>query len=233
VTNTDWGEIIYFNAENNSELFIEHDNFNQWDGFISISATDQNGCSINSETIEINSWENPIANFTTSTYDTEILDLITFNDISYFDANIISWEWDFGDGSLSTNQNPNHIYINEGQYITCLKITDENNCVSETCSSLNIYNNYYSYIPNIFTINNDNINEYFLPIIKGIDENSYSLSIYDRWGKLIFQTNNYKQPWDGTYKGYEASQDVYTYKITYKTLSNKSKVEIGKVTLVR
>lgn len=233
VTNTDWGEMIYFNAENNSELFIGYENFNQWDGFISISATDLNGCTINSETIEINSWESPIANFTTSTYDTEILDLITFNDISYFDANIISWEWDFGDGSLSTNQNPNHIYINEGQYITCLKITDENNCISETCSSLNIYNNHYSYIPNIFTINNDNINEYFLPIIKGIDENSYSLSIYDRWGKLIFQTNNYKQPWDGTYKGYEASQDVYTYKITYKTLSNKSKVEIGKVTLVR
>ena len=230
---TNWGETTNLILDTNSELYFGYEDFTQWDGLINISITDQNGCSISSEEIEISTWQNPIANFTTSTYDTEILDVITFTDSSYYDAPIITWEWRFGDGNTSMDQNPTHIYTSEGQYIVCLKIIDGNNCESEICSTLNIYNNHYTYIPNIFTVNNDNINEEFLPIIRGIDVDSYSMLIYDRWGKLIFQTNNYLKGWNGKYKGHLVTQDVYSYKVTYYTLSSKFKTEIGKVTLVR
>ena len=230
---TNWGETTNLILDTNSELYFGYEDFTQWDGLINISIIDENGCSISSEEIEISTWQNPIANFTTSTYDTEILDVITFTDSSYYDAPIITWEWRFGDGNTSMDQNPTHIYTSEGQYIVCLKIIDGNNCESEICSTLNIYNNHYTYIPNIFTVNNDNINEEFLPIIRGIDVDSYSMLIYDRWGKLIFQTNNYLKGWNGKYKGHLVTQDVYSYKVTYYTLSSKFKTEIGKVTLVR
>ena len=230
---TNWGQTTNLILDNSSELYFGYEDFTQWDGLINIAVIDQNGCSISSEEIDISTWQNPVANFITSTYDTEILDVITFTDSSYSDAPIITWEWRFGDGNTSIDQNPTHIYTSEGQYIACLKIIDENNCESEICSTLNIYNNHYTYIPNIFTVNNDNINEEFLPIIRGIDEDSYNMLIYDRWGKLIFQTNNYLQGWNGKYKGYLVTQDVYSYKITYYTLSGTFKTEIGKVTLVR
>jgi len=98
---------------------------------------------------------------------------------------------------------------------------------------INIYNNTHSYIPDIFTINNDNINEVFLPIIYGLIENTYKMYIYDRWGKLLFETNNYKQGWDGTYKGSLVNQDVYSYKVLYTTISGEEKSHIGKVTLAK
>jgi len=98
---------------------------------------------------------------------------------------------------------------------------------------INIYNNIYVYIPNIFTINNDNINEKFVPSINGIQTESYKMRIYDRWGKLLFLTNNYKDGWDGTYSGHFVQSDIYSYKISYLTPSGNEEIHVGKVTLVK
>ena len=141
--------------------------------------------------------------------------------------------WDFGDGNISNTQNPTHFYEEEGQYMVCLKIKDENGCESEICKIINIYDNTNSYIPNIFTVNNDGINEVFLPIVYGIKEDTYELSIYNRWGNRLFLTNSHKEGWDGTYNGQMVSQDVYSYRIYYITISGDEKVHIGKVALVK
>ena len=113
------------------------------------------------------------------------------------------------------------------------KIQDENQCESEICKLINIYNNTHAYIPDIFTINDDGINEYFVPVIYGIQEETYKMLIYDRWGKLMFSTNNHKEGWDGTYNGNDVTQDVYSYKISYTTLSGDEKTHLGKITVVK
>ena len=77
------------------------------------------------------------------------------------------------------------------------------------------------------------MNEKFLPIITGLSENSYKMFIYDRWGKLLFETDDYKEGWNGKYNGEKVTQDVYSYKISYKTISGDDKLYIGKVTLVK
>ena len=89
------------------------------------------------------------------------------------------------------------------------------------------------YIPDIFTANNDNINEVFLPVVNGILESSYNMFIYDRWGKLLFYTENHKEGWDGKYNGELVTGDVYSYRIYFSTLSGKEKEYLGKVTLVK
>ena len=98
---------------------------------------------------------------------------------------------------------------------------------------INIYNNIYVYIPNIFTVNNDNTNEVFLPSINGIDTESYEMLIYDRWGKLLFSTKNHQEGWNGTYNGNPLTSDIYSYKISYLTPSGDEKKHTGKITLAK
>ena len=171
--------------------------------------------------------------FEMSSTDTIIFEPIEFIDYSTSDSPIINWLWDFGDGNVSNLENPIHLYENEGQYNICLTIQDENGCESKKCNIINIYENTYAYIPDIFTVNNDNINENFLPIIRGVLEDSYLMLIYDRWGKLLFSTTNHMKGWDGTHNGNIVTEDVYSYKISYITQSGKEKKYIGKVTLVK
>ena len=63
-------------------------------------------------------------------------DSIQFTDVSTGNAPIISWEWQFGDGSTSISQNPKHAYANPGTYIVSLRVTDENGCYSDKTEDL-------------------------------------------------------------------------------------------------
>ena len=99
--------------------------------------------------------------------------------------------------------------------------------------TIEIMQDYYSYSPNIFTPNDDGINDVFEPQLLNIDMNSYTLFIFDRWGNTIFETNNYNQGWDGKYKGEFVIQDVYSYKILYNTNLGISQEERGRLIMAR
>ncbi|MAQ31397.1 MAG: hypothetical protein CMD26_01495 [Flavobacteriales bacterium] len=230
---TSWGEVTSFIWNENDQWYFQYENFEQWDGLITVSAYDINGCEIISEEVLVQTWDDPIAEFETSTYNTEILQLVDFTDFSNYEASIINWYWDFDDGNMSNLQNPSHIYEQDGQYTVCLTIEDNNGCTSETCQIIHIYSNTEAYIPNIFTINQDDINEVFQPVINGFIEDSYEMLIYDRWGKLLFSTNDYQTGWDGTYQNNIVTQDVYSYRVTFLTITGESKEYIGKVSLVK
>ena len=59
------------------------------------------------------------------------------------------------------------------------------------------------------------------------------INIFNRWGDIVFKTNNYDESWDGTFKGENLPQAVYTYKITYKTRRGIDKQERGDIVLVK
>ncbi|MAZ56038.1 MAG: hypothetical protein CMP54_03490 [Flavobacteriales bacterium] len=231
--NTSWQENENFIINNEDIFYLEQDDFEQWEGLINITIVDQNGCSTSLEDILIQSWNDPIADFIMSTDNTGLLQTIEFTDSSLTDAPIVNWFWDFGDGNTTYEQNPNHLYNDAGQYNICLNIEDENGCQSEKCALINIYNSIYVYIPNVFTTNDDNVNDVFLPSLNGIVKESYRMLIYDRWGNLIFSTNNYQEGWDGTSNGKMINQGVYSYKISYSQPNGQEKQHIGKVTLVK
>ena len=90
------------------------------------------------------------------------------------------------------------------------------------------------WVPNAFSPNHDDVNEVFLPQISSSLE-SYELYIFDRWGKLIFQTNDYNEGWDGNIKGAEAPLGVYNYMIKYICSSDVTRtfVKHGPLTLIR
>jgi gliding motility-associated-like protein len=59
------------------------------------------------------------------------------------------------------------------------------------------------------------------------------MEIYNRWGELLYETNDQNAGWDGYYKGQLSSQDVYVYKVNMKFLSGNSVVRAGDITLLR
>ncbi|MBR9859656.1 T9SS type B sorting domain-containing protein [bacterium] len=71
------------------------------------------------------------------------------------------------------------------------------------------------HIPTAFSPNFDNINDVYKPTL--INYQDYTIRIYNRWGELVFESNDVDRGWDGTYQGVDAPQGVYLYYISFTT----------------
>ena len=92
------------------------------------------------------------------------------------------------------------------------------------------------YLPNAFTPNGDGLNDKFAAVQKYDYINKYHISIYNRWGQMIFETNDINSGWDGTYKGHPCMLGTYVYRIIYEEFGQQpieSKVVEGTIMLVR
>ncbi len=87
------------------------------------------------------------------------------------------------------------------------------------------------FAPSAITINGDNLNEIFE--VKGIFIEEFYLAIYDRWGRLVFETTDYKNQWKGEIAGKPAPSDVYTYLAKAKGRYGQEVSISGNVTLLR
>ncbi len=92
------------------------------------------------------------------------------------------------------------------------------------------------YFPTAFTPNGDGLNDEFNPVTIVVDIQHFSLSIYNRWGALVYQTNDITEGWDGTYQGELCQPGAYVYKVAYNgstSLNSTPEVKMGTVMLVR
>ena len=92
------------------------------------------------------------------------------------------------------------------------------------------------YFPNAFTPNGDGLNDEFKVVTPSTDVEVFSLSIFNRWGALIFQTNDISKGWDGTFKGTICPHGTYVFKVAYNTTSQSlsaPEIKMGIVMLVR
>ena len=87
------------------------------------------------------------------------------------------------------------------------------------------------YFPNAFTPNNDGLNDIFKPTVDG-NPKFYDLSIYGRWGELVFQSNNVRHGWNGYYKGNQLP-GVYIWICKYKFINEEFNTIKGKVVLIK
>ena len=198
---------------------------------------DENGCS-NSLTISnyICVEQDPIANFTASP------DLFTDNDALVAFTNLssgaTSFVWDFGDGNTSSTINPSNLYENtqEGALITLTAISDFG-CTDEAQLIIEYDEQEVFYIPNTFTPDGDNFNQIFTPIFySGFDPYNFEMLIFNRWGEVVFETQDAEIGWDGSYglNGIKAMDGTYSWKITYKNpKTDERKIIVGHVTLMR
>lgn len=93
------------------------------------------------------------------------------------------------------------------------------------------------YIPNSFTPNGDEYNHTFYPIItEGFKKDSYHMTIFDRWGELVFETYDVSFGWNGTYSknGIKCQVVTYTWEIELIELqSSENRKFNGHLNLIR
>jgi gliding motility-associated-like protein len=127
--------------------------------------------------------------------------------------------WSFGDDSGTTGSlNPSHTYPSEmGYYVVSLTVANSNGCLDSISQTILVDNQVIYYVPNTFTPDGDLFNETFKPVFtEGFDVYNYNLLIFNRWGEIIFESNNAKHGWDGTYGGQLCPSGTYVWQIRYK-----------------
>jgi gliding motility-associated-like protein len=164
--------------------------------------------------------------------------VIRFTDESttHLPGNIVSWAWDFGDGTSSTVQNPPpHQFPTDapGTYNVTLTVTNNDGCTSTYTLPVEIGPEFTFYIPNCFTPNGDGVNDYFNG--EGIGIVDYDIWIFDRWGNQIFHGTYLHDKWDGRANGGAevAQQDVYVWKVHLTDVFDRKHNYIGTVTIVK
>ena len=95
----------------------------------------------------------------------------------------------------------------------------------------------FIYIPNIFSPNNDGINDWFLcSPADNVEILDFEMQVFDRWGAKIFESKNSAQAWDGTFKEEVDATGVYIYWLRAKILACKREIDVfrkGDVAIVR
>ena len=173
----------------------------------------------------------PTADFSVDLTEVTEGNTVHFTDHSH--GSIVTWEYDFGDGTLSNHPMALHEFLDAGDYWTVLTVTDEHNCVDTASVLINVIPEVLIHVPNAFTPNDDGLNDIWLPVISNNGDAFYELLIYSRWGELIFRSNDPNVGWNGKHNGKTAAAGVYTYVISYTDYFNKKYQKTGTVTVVR
>jgi len=155
-------------------------------------------------------------------------------------TNSIGYLWDFGDGSSTSNEtNPTHKYTIEktGSFLVILIALNIDGCNDTLTRTVIVKEELIYYVPNAFTPDGDQFNNEFKPIFySGYDPYSYTMRIFNRWGELVFETNNVEIGWKGTFgEGGNVVQDgLYIWKMEFKQNGIDKKImEIGSILIAK
>ena len=135
----------------------------------------------------------------------------------------------------ATTFNTSHSYSYVGPYNINLVATSIHQCVDVALVTIDITPDFALYIPNSFTPDGNNVNDFFQPSGVGINEDNYRMDIFDRWGENIFTSNNFRKGWDGSVKGSgkSAEQGVYVYKLMIFDMQGNKHPYVGHVTVLK
>ncbi len=190
------------------------------------------GC-VDSTNIVLQVHDGPVADFNAFPWSTGLFDPeIEFADMS-LDA--IAWEWDFGDGNQSGAQDPSHAFLDQGEFPVTLTVYSQEGCVDTITKNIEIIDDHRIYFPTAINLRSPG-NDEFYPIGVGVDEENYQMTIYNRWGEMVFTTKDWYTHWQGRYsmdKGDYVPQGVYTYVVTLRDKYGKDYTYAGTVTVFK
>lgn len=187
-----------------------------------VMVTDANNCS-NADTVAITGIGDLPANFLPDTIQACDGQIVTLQPSS----NYASYSWSDGTTSPTTT-------VHEFGYYW-LEVTDVNGCKgSDTVQVADKECLIFIHFPNAFSPNGDQQNDLFRPKLSGILKH-YHLTVYNRWGELVFETRDAGIGWDGMHKGLPQSATAFVWRCTYLFAGKKQveKMEKGMVTVVR
>lgn len=158
-------------------------------------------------------YPNPEAIFTARKIQISVLDSVMY--FTNLSEGASRWLWDFGDSVYSELAQPEtHSYSVAGVYEPSLTAWSEYGCLDSFSLKIQVDAHQTIFLPNSFTPDNDGLNEFYQ--VMGEDLEYVRLTIFDRWGNLIFEGENDQAKWDGRKKGVISPIGVYSYNVLYK-----------------
>ena len=196
-------------------------------GLYTLLATDRVGCT-DQKSIELIVSDNPVAAF----HSIDTLEMYA-GDVLDAGAGMASYRWNTGDSTNSV------VVDNQGVY--WLEMTSQAGCVGSDSVYVKIKEdekppepNANIFVPNAFSPNGDGINDLFVMKYDGLSIVDFRISIFDRWGEEIFQSDDISRGWDGKKNGKDCPGGVYVYKIVFSVDGIPGNQErVGTVMLVR
>ncbi len=182
-----------------------------------------NGCE-QDVSVTVNLFSNPYVNAGEDQYitwgsETQLNGLVSPTNTYY---------WTTSDSlSCYTCLDPSASPTQTSQYI--LHTVDLNGC--ENTDTVTIYLDGSLYVPNAFSPNGDGKNDFF--VIMGEEIVKFKLQIFDRWGLLLFESDNMNNFWDGKYRSDPVQIDTYVWKIEYEDSWGQLGEAIGHVNVIR
>ncbi len=178
---------------------------------------------------------NPIADFTPQNSVLSIFAPTTLLDNN--SSNAYTYLWNFGDGTSNDSIfSPEHTFPEEaGSYLVSLQVSNQIGCLDTTSQIIVIEHDPVVFIPNAFTPDGDGLNNEFTAVFpENMKLASFEMYIYDRWGELVFYSQDPKQGWDASLAGFDAPDGVYSYLVKYKELGYVNKFQVtGSVVVIR
>ena len=232
----DFGDRVFSVDSNPVHTYYTPGNY-----IVSLTATNIAGQSIHNNVIKV--YQNPTAVF--NVYPTEVTNnaqIVIFSNFSYYNSLNL---WKFGDGTTSTEESPWHKYETEGTFNITLIVTSNEGCIDSAkfASPVNVkFNVGEIKFPNAFVWNRTgpnggywqegNIDDgIFRPHFENVLE--YNLKIFNRWGVLIYESNELQKGWDGYFgNGYLALQGVYVWHAVGRFIDGKYFDKVGDVTFL-
>ena len=216
------------NGNNISHTYVEDGTYD-----VSLFVTDIYGCESQlTQNNIITVWPLPTAFYTSEPQEVSIL----HPTVQFLNGSngAVTSHWDFGDNTVTTNDwSPEHTYGDTGRYVVELIVISNEGCVDTFYNEIIVRGETTFYLPNAFSPNNDGYNEFFTGYGIGITHANFK--VFDRWGKLMFESNDLSKGWDGTYQnsGDVCAEGVYIY--LFKVYNGQpAPLEFtGKVSLVR
>ena len=214
-------------------------------GTYQVQVTHPSGIITISEPITLTALPSLPVDFSVSEIQGTTLDSFSFQ---IENENISSATWNFGDGNISENIHPNHLYKTEGLYSVGLEAIDQNGCrdtliqtdfilvKNNTVDSTNLNSgvnnpNTDLFIPSAFTPNGDGENDQLL--VRGQNIQDLNFMIFNQWGEMIFQSFSQTFGWDGTVNETAAQIGNYVFLIEYIDQNGLQKKYSGHVTLLK
>lgn len=199
---------------------------------VSLVAVDSSTCNIiDSTSMDIVVSPLPTANFSVAPIPPQINKPTVFTNLSTGGSRYV---WVFGDGDSTiktTMDTVGHQYNETGTFNACLITFNEFECSDTLCKPVEALIDPLLDVPNAFTPGRFGRNSYIS--VAGFGISKMTWRIFNRWGKVVFETNNRKIGWDGTYNGQPQPMDVYAYTLDVEFFDGRKLRKTGDITLIR
>ncbi|HET6255655.1 MAG TPA: PKD domain-containing protein [Puia sp.] len=199
---------------------------------VTLLAVNPNTCNIRDSTsVTITLYTKPAADFNYDPLPSRVNTPTTFVPTS---SPAVRYLWLFGDGSSEVKTAPDtvvHQYIRTDTFQVCLLVTNAEGCTDTVCHPVAALINPLLDVPNAFTPGRFGTNAIVKVVGFGIVHMTWR--IYNRWGQVVFQSDDPNIGWDGYYRGQMQPMDVYAYTLEADFSDGTHATKKGDITLIR